>query len=703
MKSHFGPFVFDVSNQLLWRGDQEVPLPPRVVGVLGLLVARPGQVVSRQELIDAVWKDAFVSDTSLAEAISFLRQALGDDPQQPSYIQTVHRRGYRFLRPAESPPRRDAQPEVVAAAPTARAARDPWALVLPWAIVVLLGAMAATMTWRLAHPDAPLAVPVARFDVALPPGAVLDADAHAIAWSPSGARLAFVACAPDACRLFLRALDDVRAVPIAGTEGAAAPFFSPDETSIGFFADGKLKKIAVTGGTAVALADARHAFGAVWLDDNTIVFAPALAGGLQRVTAAGGHARPATTLDVRAGELRHEQPEAIAGSRRLLATAVLAPGSPLRSRIVAVSVDTGQRSIVIDRASAPRFVAPNVLTFVRNGDLMAAAFDPAQMKVVGQPVVVVAGVGDEPGQYAVSRAGSLAVAALAGETLPALAWAAKGAPLEPLPHAFQHLWDVQPSVDGLRIAGVKTGDEPGELWWGTVDRGTLARLTFEGEHRDPRWTHDGRAVVFASRAGGAFNLFTRAVDDSAGPRRLTSSANHQAPGTVSSDGTLVFTDFDPSNGADIWSVPLGGGAPRAIVRTPFDEAAPAMSPDGTWLAYQSNESNRWEVYLRPFAGTGAAVPISAGGGTSPAWSRDGRTIYYAGRSGVMAVSLGPMPSTPSEVVRGPWIPRGTTPAGVLLVERARGRVAAVDRVSVTLQWTRELQRLLPAAVVSSPK
>ena len=102
MKTHFGPFVFDPSNQLLWRAGQEVPLPPRVVGVLGLLVARPGEVVSRQELIDAVWKDAFVSDTSLAEAISFLRQALGDDPQQPSYIQTVHRRGYRFLRTPES-------------------------------------------------------------------------------------------------------------------------------------------------------------------------------------------------------------------------------------------------------------------------------------------------------------------------------------------------------------------------------------------------------------------------------------------------------------------------------------------------------------------------------------------------------------------------------------------------------------------------
>jgi len=348
-----------------------------------------------------------------------------------------------------------------------------------------------------------------------------------------------------------------------------------------------------------------------------------------------------------------------------------------------------------------------VLTFVRNGDLMAAAFDPSQLRVVGQPVVVVPGVGDDPGQYAVSRAGTLAVAgatasaaATAPATAPALAFVSRGSPLDSLPHVFQHLWSVRLSADGARIAGIKAGDGPGELWWGTVDRGTLARLTFDGEHRDPIWTTDGRAIVFASRAGGAFNLFERTIDGTDAPRRLTTSVHHQTPGSIASDGTIVFTDFDPATGADIWSVPIGGGLSRAIVRTPFDEAAPAISPDGRWLAYQSNESNRWEVYLRPLAGSAAAVPISAGGGTSPVWSGDGRTLSYAGRSGVMSVLVAGdlAPSTPADVVAGPWIPREHG-----LVERARGKVTGVDRISVTLQWTRELQRLLPPAVVSSPK
>src|SRR5262249_30359652 len=225
---------------------------------------------------------------------------------------------------------------------------DPWSYVLPWAVAALLAVVAGTSVWRLAHPDAPLTPPVARFDVTLPPGRTLDSDARALAWSPSGARLAYVACAPDACRLHVRALDDPRAQPIAGTDGAAAPFFSPDEAWVGFFADGKLKTIAVAGGTPIAIAEARHPLGATWLADGPILVASALAGGLQRVSAAGGETRRATDVDAGTGELRHEQPEAVAGSRTILMTAILAPGPPLRSRIVGVSLDSGQQVVLVD-------------------------------------------------------------------------------------------------------------------------------------------------------------------------------------------------------------------------------------------------------------------------------------------------------------------------------------------------------------------
>jgi DNA-binding winged helix-turn-helix (wHTH) protein len=705
VKTHFGPFEFDVSNQLLWRGGDAVPLPPRVVGVLGLLVARPGEVVSRQELIETVWKDAFVSDTSLAEAVSFLRQALGDDPQQPSYIQTVHRRGYRFLPAAVPAAPAPVAPLTEAETGSRGEVRDAWAQIVPWSIAILLGVMTASALWRLSHPDLPILQPVARFDVALPAATTLDASGPAIALSPTGARLAFTACGVDGCRIVLRALDQVAANAIGGTEGGAAPFFSPDEDSLGFFADGKLKSVSLAGGAATTLADARHAFGGAWLTDGTIVFASSLAGGLQRVGSGGGPLRAAIEVDARAGELRYESPEAVPGSRAVLATAVLAPSMPSLARVVAISLDTGQRTVVVDRASAPRFIAPNVLTFVRDGDLMAAAFDASQLKVVGQPVVVVPRVGEHPSQYAVSRLGALALAGPAQVPAASLAWAGPDGALTPTADAVQAMAGADLSADGRRIVAAKPDGDRADLWWADVDRGTLSRLTFEGQQRDPRWGADRRLVVFTSRVRNVFNLFARSVDDNAAPRRLTDSAHQQTAGAISRDGHVLYTDFDPASGADIWSVALAGGtAPAPVVRTPFDESDPALSPDGRWLAYQGNESNRWEVYLRPYPAGGAAVPISAGGGRAPAWSRDGRTLYYAGRDGVMAVALAAdVPSKPLAIVRGPWIPRGTSPDGRLLVERDRTQLSGVDRIGVTLQWSRELQRLIPSAVVSSPK
>jgi eukaryotic-like serine/threonine-protein kinase len=704
VKTHFGPFEFDVSNQLLWRGGDAVPLPPRVVAVLGLLVARPGEVVSRQELMETVWKDAFVSDTSLAEAVSFLRQALGDDPQQPSYIQTVHRRGYRFL-PAALP-----NAAVVTSATTPDrtaldAMRDRWSAIVPWTIAVLLGAVTASALWRLAHPDAPALQPVARFDVALPSSTALDGSAPAIAFSQSGARLAFAACGIEGCRVFVRALDRDEAAAVAGTDGGTAPFFSPDESTIGFFADGKLKIVPIGGGAVTTLADARHPFGAVWLADGTIVFASSLAGGLQRVGSRGGQPRVVLDVDARAGELRFESPESVPGRRAVLASAVSAPSTPSLARIVAVSLDTGERAVVQDRGSAPRFVAPNVLTFVRDGDLMAAAFDTSQLRIASQPVLVVPRVGEHPSQYAVSRLGSLALAGPAHAPAASLAWLGPNGALMPLPDALQTMVGADLSADGRRLTAARSDGDRADLWWADVDRGTLGRLTFEGQQRDPRWDADGRVIAFAARARGTFNLFARSIDDNTPPRRLTDTVHQQTAASVSRDKRVLFTDFDAATGADIWSVPIAGGAGAVpIVRTPFDEAAAALSPDGRWLAYQGNESNRWEIYVRPYPAGGAAVPISAGGGTSPVWSRDGRTLYYAGRDGVMAVSLtADVPTKPLSIARGPWIPRGAAPDGRLLVERDRARLAGVDRIGVTLQWTRELQRLVQSAIVSSPK
>jgi eukaryotic-like serine/threonine-protein kinase len=711
----FGPFVFDRGRQLLAREGREVPLPPRVLGVLDVLSARPGQIVSKQELIETVWKDAYVSDTSLAEAVSFLRQALGDDPQQPSYIQTVHRRGYRFLPPSPVP-----VPAAVAAAQPAAASpgsTDTWGVLLPWAIVVLLGATTASTVWRLARPGTTALLPVARFEVAMPDGAVLDTRAPAVAMSADGSRIAFSACGADGnagCRIYTRALDDTHARPIAGTEGGTAPFLSPDGSLVGFFTDGKLKKIAVAGGSPSTVADVREPLGGAWLDDGSLVFSASANGGpgaLLRVGSGGGAPQAIGAIG---SDIAVAWPDPLPDGRTVLATAITAPGDRPRTRIVAVSLATGQRTTVFEGAAFARFVPPSMIAFVHDAQLMAAVFDPSQSKVTGQPVAVGWAVGGRAPQFAVSRVGTFAAAPLVDSPSgagPALAWMSRDGPgsnIAPLPSAFQQMRSPSLSSDGRRIAALTFDAGRADVWTGDLARGTVGRVTFDGDHRAPIWAANDNALVFASAVAGTFNVFERPANASTAAR-IAASARHQLPASVSRDGRVAYTEFDPASGADIW-IGASDGRPSALVRTPFDETAPAFSPDGRWVAYQSNESNQWEVYARPFPGTGAALAISAGGGSSPVWSRDGRTLFYAGANAVMAVEVAGCaaepcdlkPSAPRMIARGPWIPRGTTSTGLLLVERIADTNVS-DRLTLTLQWTRELQRIVPPAVVTTPK
>lgn len=266
----FGPFTFDSNSRLLKRDGIELPLPPRVLGVLEALLHRAGDVVPRQELIDSVWKDAFVTDTSLAEAVSVLRQTLGDDPQSPSYIQTLHRRGYRFVAPvAETAP-----PEKVAGTfsekvpatyfhPTALNTRgggpgveagpsrvEPSIAgqILPWSIATICFILAAVAVREAVKDREAAAAPVTRLTVAPAPGTRFDTRAPALALSPDASRAVWSGCDNSGCRLFVRDSDRLDATTIAGTDDAAAPFFSPDGRWLGFFADGHLKKVALTGG-----------------------------------------------------------------------------------------------------------------------------------------------------------------------------------------------------------------------------------------------------------------------------------------------------------------------------------------------------------------------------------------------------------------------------------------------------------------------
>jgi serine/threonine-protein kinase len=403
----FGPFAFDRGSRLLSRDGAELPLPPRVLGVLALLLERPGTLVTKQELMTAVWRDAFVTETSLAEAISVLRQALGDDPQRPTYIQTLHRRGYRFIGEVRSDPTPARAAQAAPAAPVLSPSpeREPrlWLLV-PWLTALFSLLVAAAAVWQYLGTAAP-AQPVARFTLPLPPGVSLAATGAPIAVSHDGSLIALAACRDDRCAIYLRPLAQAEATPVAGTAGGASPFFSPDGRWLGFFADGRLQKIAIAGGSPVALADAAGARGAVWTRGGEIVFASA-SGGLAAIGAGGGPPRSLTTPSP--AVCSHRWPDALPDGGAVVFTVAGAAPACEDPYAAIVSLRSGAWSRLMDGASGARSPVPGYLLARRAGDLMGVAFEPRSLSVAGLPVPVglAAPSGDSPA-YAMSASGTL--------------------------------------------------------------------------------------------------------------------------------------------------------------------------------------------------------------------------------------------------------------------------------------------------------
>jgi DNA-binding winged helix-turn-helix (wHTH) protein len=422
----FGPFVFDRESRLLARDGVEIPLPPRVLGVLALLLERPGQLVTKQELMSAVWRDAFVTETSLAEAVSVLRQTLGDDPQRPTYIQTLHRRGYRFIAevkqessasfaPAESSVESDRRSLVQEPEP-------PLWLLLPWLTTFFALVIAAIAVWKYVNVAEPPARPAARFTLALPEDVTLAATGAPLAVSRDGGMLAFAGCRSGECGIYLRPLAQAEPTFVAGTAGGAAPFFSPDGRWLGYFALGQLHKIALGGGSPIALAPAPAALGATWTRDGRIVFANSTHAGLSMIPENGGEVRSLT--EAAAGG--HRWPEALPdGSAVVFTVAETAHG---RHYAGIVSLRTRAWGRLLDDVSAVRAPIPGYLVAQRGADLLGVTFDRRALSVSGLAVPVAANVVRADGddglpQFATSEAGLLVIGAPASaEIHVALDW-----------------------------------------------------------------------------------------------------------------------------------------------------------------------------------------------------------------------------------------------------------------------------------------
>jgi serine/threonine-protein kinase len=477
----------------------------------------------------------------------------------------------------------------------------------------------------------------------------------ALALSPDGSTLAFVGVKDRTAQIYLRRLGQLQASPLAGTAGALSPFFSPDGQWLAFFADGKLKKISVTGGAAVTLCDAPSFRGGSWGDDGYIVFT-ALSGpggSLQRVSSGGGKAEPLTKLV--AGEGSHRWPQVLPGAKAVLYMSAATSGAGSEAaNIVVQPLPSGTSKVLIQGGYHPQYVPSGHVLYVHDGTLFTAPFDLSRLELTGQAVPAVEDVSTQPGtgaaQFAVSQTGAFTY--VAGEDPRAdspVMWIGRDGKTAPLRSKPSNWTNPRFSPDGRKLAlDILSGNV--DVWIYEWARDTLTRLTFDpADDQEPVWTPDGKRIAFASsRAKGLPNIYWQRADGTGEVQRLTDSPNPQFPSSFDPSGRyLAVYEITPKNSNDLMILPIEGdeksgwktGKPSVFLNTPANEVEPMFSPDGRWIAYFSNESGQFEVFVRPFAGPGGKSQISTAGGIQPAWSRTRRELFYvAPDNRIMVVS-----------------------------------------------------------------
>ena len=521
---------------------------------------------------------------------------------------------------------------------------------------VISSVVLAMMAWfaigNLRHSTGTASAPVIRSIFSLPAGEQLAGltNQAAVALSPDGSHMVYVASRGGTQQLYLRSMDSFEGKPVPGTETASSPFFSPDSKWIGFFAHGSaLEKTAVAGGTTVTLATVGGGgmYGATW-DNDMIVFQNESTGSLWRVSADGGTPQRVPTLNSKKSEISNRWPDFLPGSKAILLAGLDNIVNWDNAQLgVYDFVSNERRELVSSGGTRPRYALTGHLTYARLGTLMAAPFDPKRLEVTGAAVPVVEGVMESNSsgvsQYSFSDSGTLAYIPGGNQISErSLIWVSRNGEERPLHAPSRPYTNPRISPDGRRAA-VSFADPASNIWIYDLTRETLTRLTFETTGSlNPAWTPDGKRVVF--QAGSPSNLFGQFVDGTGKAERLVAREYRDAPNSWSPDGqALAFTETSPITAMDIMILPSDGKA-RPFLQTPFNEGAARFSPDGHWLAYVSDESGRYEIYVQPYPGPGEKWQVSTDGGTEPVWNPNGRELFYRQGDKMMAVDVATRPS-----------------------------------------------------------
>jgi serine/threonine protein kinase/Tol biopolymer transport system component len=565
-----------------------------------------------------------------------VRTCLAKDPDERWQSAADVSRQLRWIRdgaPATESSRRETR------SPTTRPRRA----LLFGAAALLIGA-SATVSWlaasrfravQAAAPSARLSISVSESGLTLVPAG--------LAVSPDGQSIVFVAKGDREQRLYLRRLNESAVRALAGSERGIAPFFSPDGDWVGFAVINRgVYKMPIAGGPVEQVgASTGTMLGATWDRSGRIVFgvgASMLAGGLWSVPAQGG-TLTALGRATDTGAVAYGTPDLLPGGESLLFT--MRKGGEMS--IGALMLRTGEVRTVIAPGTRPSYLPTGHLLYASGGHLRAVPFDLDRLQPRGASRIVVEGVAEDPAAiaiYAVSPTGMLAYMA-APSVLKRLVWmdrAGAKTPLdfEPRPYSLPEI-----SPDGRLVAVTVRDDASRNVWVGDIDAGALTKLTFGNDDVYSTFTPDSRAVLFTSGRDGRYNVFSAAADGSGTSQRVTNSANAQRVTSISPDGkTMLLNDIDETTGVDILQMNVGHpDSIRQFVKTPFSELAAKFSPYGRWVAYESIESGRFEVYVTAYPGPGVKRQVSIGGGQAPVWNPRGGELAYQGSTDVMSVSI----------------------------------------------------------------
>ena len=529
---------------------------------------------------------------------------------------------------------------------------------------------------------------------------------YRITVSPDGSRVVFIASNAEGKRLlWLRSLDSLTAQPLAGTDGAVSPFWSPDSRFIGYFVSDKLYKIDASGGRPQMLCDVGEDRGGAWNRDGVILFAGP--DGLHRVSAQGGAPTLATKVDPK--EEAHRWPCFLPDGQHFV---FLADAETTENHHIRIGSLDSQETRILFGAVTPVAYAPGYLLYVSQGALVARPFDPASLKVTGDPTIVaehVAEVGDNHEfDFSVSDNGVLAYQS--GSAISQFVWFDRtGKKLAAVPEPDSYA-SIASSPDGRRaVAGLFDADgRESDLWIFDLSRGSRTRLTFDPQSDgDPVWSPDGNRIAFSSnRAGdGHVHLYTTSASATGDDQLLLPSDSDDNPTSWSRDGqNILFMRWGPSGHAGMWLLPLSGERqPKPLLQSAgFDQSFAKFSPDGHLIAYQSNETGRPEVYVQTFPVSGRKATVSSNGGGFPLWRDDGKELFYIAEAGkIMSAEIKNTTTLESSVPRelfgtnikfGYGCPYAVTPDGARFLINTPVDANNPAPLILVLNWTAILKQ-----------